>query len=71
MSDVFSAVHSQDLTKGKIIIGNDCLFGAGCIVLKGTVVGDHCVFGAGSIVKGTYADNSIVVQKRTSTIRTW
>ena len=49
---------------GNVSIGNGVWFGANCIVLKDTEIGDNCVFGAGSIIKGNYAADTLVVQKR-------
>lgn len=53
----------------EITIGNDVWLGANCIILKGTHIGNNCVFGAGCIIKGNYANESFVVQKRETTIK--
>lgn len=71
MQDSNSIVENRNFSKDSISIGEGCWFGAGCIILKGTDVGNHCVFGAGSIIKGKYQDDSIVIQKRQSTVRKW
>ncbi len=71
MENAHTIIEKDNFTSDKIIIGEGCWFGAGCIILKGTVIGDHCVFGAGTIIKGNYESNSIVVQKRQSTVRFW
>lgn len=71
MQDNTTITEKNNFTTDKIIIGEGCWFGAGCIILKGTEIGSKCVFAAGSIVKGKYEDNSIVIQKRNTTIRTF
>lgn len=52
----------------EVIIGNNCWIGANCVILRGTKIGNNCIVGAGSILKGEYPDNSIIIQKRESTI---
>ena len=47
-----------------INIGKNCWIGAGAIILKGSQIGNNCVIGAGAVIKGSYKDNSIIVQKR-------
>lgn len=51
-------------TTAPIIIGKNCWIGAGAIILKGSKIGNNCTVGAGAVIKGTYADNSLVIQKR-------
>lgn len=69
MKDSITIVEKGNFTTEGIEIGQGCWFGAGCIILKGTHIGDHCVFAAGTIVKGNFDSNSVVIQKRSSTIR--
>ncbi len=38
------------LTKGELIIGANCWFGARVTVVDGASIGDHCVIGAGAVV---------------------
>ena len=52
-----------------ISIGKNCWIGANTVILRGTTIGDNCVVGAGCIVKGMFAPNSIIVQKRETTIK--
>lgn len=52
-----------------IIIGNNCWIGANTVILRGTVLGDNCVVGAGSVLKGTYPNNSIIIQKRETIVK--
>lgn len=60
----FGCERRKSTITGKIEIGNGVWFGANCIILKDTQIGDNCVFSAGSIIKGTYEDNSLVIQKK-------
>lgn len=43
-----------------IVIGNDVLIGANCIILKGVTIGDGCVVGAGSVVTQSVPNNCVV-----------
>ncbi|MGB3385333.1 MAG: hypothetical protein WBA64_11730 [Marinomonas sp.] len=43
-----------------IIIGEDVLIGAQCIVLKGSNISSGCVIGAGSVVSGQVLDKNFV-----------
>lgn len=45
-------------------IGNNVWIGANTVILRGTEIGDNCVVGAGSVIKGTYSDNTLIIQKR-------
>ncbi|HSI47005.1 MAG TPA: acyltransferase [Ideonella sp.] len=47
-----------------VVIGDNVWVGANTVILRGTVIGDNCVIGAGSVIKGHYADNQVIVQKR-------
>jgi len=46
---------------GKIKIGNNVFIGSNCTILPNTVIGNNCIVGAGSIVRGTFADNSVII----------
>ena len=52
-----------------IEIGDNVWIGANTVILRGTKIGDNCVIGAGSVVRGEYPEGSVIVQKRTETIR--
>lgn len=52
-----------------IYIGKNCWIGANTVILRGTEIGDNCVIGAGCVLSGKFEANSIVVQKRETTIR--
>lgn len=57
-----------------VSIGNNCFFGAGAIVLPGTVVGDNVIAGAGAILKGSIPSNAVVAgnpAKRICGIEEW
>ncbi len=51
-----------------IVIGDNVWVGANTVILRGTVIGDNCVIGAGSVIKGQYAPDQILVQKRETEI---
>lgn len=51
----------SSVKKNKVIIGNNCWIGWGCIILKGAHIGNNCIVAAGSVVLGKdYPDNSII-----------
>ncbi|MBA6153393.1 acyltransferase [Gelidibacter maritimus] len=54
---------------GEIIIGENSWIGAGTIILKNTYIGKNCVIGAGCVISGSYPDNSLIIQKRETTIK--
>lgn len=62
-------VMPKEFKYGTVKIGDNCWFGAGCIILRDTTVGDGCVIGAGTILKGNYPANSIITQHRDTCIR--
>lgn len=47
-----------------VVIGDNVWIGANTIILRGTKIGNNCVIGAGSVIKGDYAHNTIIIQKR-------
>ena len=54
--------------KSPIIIGKNCWIGAQTIILRGTVIGDNCIVGAGSILSGNYDSDTVIVQKKETTV---
>jgi len=61
------------LNAGKFItspieIGKNVWIGANTIILRGAKIGDNCVIAAGSIVGKEIPDNTVLIQKRESTI---
>ena len=76
---VFLYDHDHDYRAGlkenkfkyaPIVIGKNCWIGANTVILRGTKIGDNCVIGAGSVLRGDYPDNSLVIQRRTTEVRT-
>ena len=61
-------LQSGDFNYGDVSIGDNCWIGAGVIILRGTSIGNNCVVAAGSVVKGDFPDNSIIVQKKDTSI---
>lgn len=51
-----------------ITIGKNCWIGANTVILRGTTLGDNCVVGAGCVLNGKYEPNSVIVQKRDTTV---
>lgn len=49
-------------------IGNNVWIGSNVVILKGTIIGDNSVVAAGSVLNGVYPPNSIIIQKRETTI---
>lgn len=75
---VFIFDHDHDfrvgLKKGKmendsVIIGSNCWIGANTVVLRGTTIGDNSVVAAGCVLKGHYPENSVIVQKKETTVK--
>lgn len=55
---------------GAVIIGNNSWVGANTVILRGTTIGENCVIGAGCVISGNFPDNSVITQKRDTTVRT-
>ena len=51
-----------------IKIGNNVWIGANTVILRGTEIGDNSVIAAGCVIKGSFPENSIIIQKRKTTI---
>ncbi|PZW43769.1 succinyltransferase-like protein [Mesonia algae] len=54
---------------GSVEIGDNSWVGANTIILRGTKLGKNCVVGAGCVISGEFPDNSIITQKRETTVR--
>ena len=54
--------------KAPIKIGKNVWIGANAVILRGTEIGDGCVVGAGAVVRGRYPPNSLIIQKRETTV---
>ena len=61
-------ISAKKFNTSPIKIGDDVWIGANTVILRGTVIGDRSVIGAGCVLKGEYPNDSIIVQKRTTTI---
>ena len=67
----FSADSNKEAyVSAPIIIGKNCWIGAHTVILRGTEIGNNCVVGAGCVLNGKYAPNSVIVQKRETTVKT-
>lgn len=62
-------VEKKKFVTKPVDIGKGCWIGAGTVILKGTVVGDNSIVGAGCVLNGIYPPNSVIVQKRETSIR--
>ena len=72
--DYRAGLHSdskkEKFKSAPIVIGRNCWIGANTVILRGTVLGDNCVVGAGCVLNGEYEANSLIVQKRETTVNT-
>ncbi len=64
----FGGLKEKKYVCERVEIGQNCWIGANSVILKGTILGDNCVVGAGSVIKGTFKDDSLIYQKRTTTV---
>lgn len=53
--------HDFVNSSGRVIIGNNIVFGRDVTVLKGVTIGDNCVIGLGSVVSKSIPSNSVAV----------
>lgn len=60
----------HDFVLGDIVIGNNVWISGNCIILKGTIIEDNCVIGAGTLVNGYVPANTVVYNKRETTMKT-
>lgn len=61
---------AREYNVAAVNIGENCWIGANTVILKGTTIGNRCVVGAGSVLKGNYPDDSLITQKRVTSVRT-
>lgn len=64
-------LNNNRYVSNPIVIGENCWIGANSIILNGTTIGNNCVIGAGSVVKGEIPPNSLYLQKRDTTLKTF
>lgn len=62
-------VAAMKFKTAPITIGNNVWIGANTLILRGTTIGDNSVVGAGTVVKGTFPENSVIIQKRTTEVQ--
>ena len=62
-------ISKTNFNKKEIIIGNNVWIGANCVILKGTKIGDNSIIGAGSVIHGEYNSNSLIIQKRVTSVK--
>lgn len=62
-------ILDNEFVTDPVIIGSNVWVGAGVVILKGSCIGDHCVIAAGSVVKGKIECDSMMIQKRNTTLR--
>ncbi|WP_099467028.1 acyltransferase [Konateibacter massiliensis] len=65
---VQGGLNNKDFIVAPVEIGNNVWIGANSVILRGTKIGNNCIVGAGTVLKGEYADNSVIVQKRETAV---
>lgn len=60
--------RTQGFDDEPVRIGNNVWIGSGSIILAGVSIGDNCVIAAGSVISKSVPSNSILIQKRHSTV---
>lgn len=69
---IYDHDHNKNAPSGfvtaPIRIGDHVWIGANSVILKGVTIGENCVIAAGSVITRDVPANSIVYQKRVSTI---
>jgi len=65
---VEGGLKAKKFKTGDIEIGKNVWIGANTVILRNTKIGDNSVIGAGSIINGEYPANSLVVQKRITSV---
>ncbi|MCA9299135.1 MAG: acyltransferase, partial [Phycisphaerales bacterium] len=62
-------IRLQGERRSRVVIGANCWIGANATILSGTHLGPGCVVAAGAVVKGTFAENSLIVGVPGRTLR--
>ena len=60
----------NEIKTSPVVIGKNVWIGANTTILAGTHIGDNCVIAAGSVIKGDIEKSKLVIQKRSTEIRT-
>ena len=63
-----SGIRRKEFNTSPIVIGKNCWIGSNTVVLNGTIIGDNCIVGSGSVIKGKFPSNSMILQKRETTV---
>ena len=53
-------IQRQSLVTVETCIGDNCLIGAGAVILAGTKLGTNCIVGANAVVRGIYPAGSMI-----------
>lgn len=61
-------IRTQGYDVGSVRIGNNVWIGSNCLILSNVEIGDNVIIGAGSIITKSVEKNTIIVQKKNSTI---
>lgn len=64
-------VKAEKFLTSPVEIGDNTWIGCNVVILRGTTIGKNCIVAAGSVLKGTYPDNSVIVQKRQTSVTTY
>lgn len=64
-------VKAEKFVSAPVEIGDNTWIGCNVVILRGTTIGKNCIVVAGSVLKGNYPDNSIIVQKRQTSVTTY
>lgn len=61
-------VRAEKFVTAPVKIGDNTWIGCNVVILRGTTIGKNCIVAAGSVLKGSYPDNSVIVQKRPTSV---
>ena len=61
-------VKAEKFVTAPVEIGDNTWIGCNVVILRGTTIGKNCIVAAGSVLKGNYPDNSVIVQKRQTSV---
>ena len=64
-------VKAEKFLTSPVEIGDNTWIGCNVVILRGTTIGKNCIVAAGSVLKGSYPDNSVIVQKRQTSVTTY
>jgi acetyltransferase-like isoleucine patch superfamily enzyme len=59
--------HQPD-RMSRVVIGDNCIIGAGAVVLPGVELGNNCVVGANAVVRGNFAPFSVIAGPRANRV---